>query len=181
MVKLLLIGAVIGANNFAAALALGALGQKHRRWRIVPVFGAVEFAVPLIGLLAGQRAARLVSAHTGWIAPTLLAATGAWVIWSALRSDVREEAWAARAATLKGTFALALGLAVDNLVVGFSLGMGGQSPLTLAATIAVFSIVFSWIGLGIGARLRRRWERLAEIAAGVLMLALAAATAGGAI
>jgi hypothetical protein len=41
-VKMLLLGVVIGANNFSAALALGALAQAKRLLRIVTIFAAFE-------------------------------------------------------------------------------------------------------------------------------------------
>ena len=52
-----MLGAAIAANNLVVALALGALGQAPRRWRIAGVFGVFEFAVPLIGLLISVRRA----------------------------------------------------------------------------------------------------------------------------
>jgi putative Mn2+ efflux pump MntP len=75
--------------------------------------------------------------------------------------------------------ALAVGLSVDNLAVGFSLGLGEVPPVLLATTIAAFSMAFTWVGLGLGNEMRRHWERRAEIAAGALLVALAVATAAG--
>lgn len=179
MPQLLLLGAVIGANNFAAALALGALGQKPRRWRVAPIFGAVEFVVPLIGLAFGRSLAGGVGELGRAIAPALLAALGFWMLYGALRKDVREEEWAARAATVGGALALALGLSLDNLVVGFSFGLDGRTPLTLAAVIGASSMLFTFVGMTVGGRARRRMETQAEIGAALLVLVVAAAAALG--
>lgn len=179
ILQLVVLGVVIGANNFAASLALGALGQQIRRWRIVAVFGAFEFVIPLVGIWLGSRAASAVAEQADWLGPTLLAGVGAWTVVAARREPAREERYARRATTWRGLMVLAALLSVDNLVVGFSLGLGGASPLLLAATIAAFAMVFALVGLKIGASARNRHERTAETAAGVLLLVLAAATWSG--
>ncbi len=76
---------------------------------------------------------------------------------------------------------LAGGLSIDNLIVGFSLGLGSIEPLALASTIALFSVAFTWIGLEMGARAQKSYERFAKIAAGLLLLALAGADVWGII
>lgn len=177
--QLLLLGTVIGSNNLAAALALGALGQKDRRRRIVAVFGVTEFVVPLVGIWLGRGASALVRDHVGWLAPALLAALGLWAMGMAwLRWDA-SDSLARRVTTWRALVVLALALSVDNLLVGFSLGLGGTDPWLVAATIALFSMVFAWIGLGAGRAARRHWERYAEFGAGFLLLLLAAAMAAG--
>lgn len=56
--SLIILGAVIGANNLAVSLALGSLGQSGRYLRIVPVFGFFEFVMPPIGLSIGAGSPR---------------------------------------------------------------------------------------------------------------------------
>jgi putative Mn2+ efflux pump MntP len=175
---LAVLGIVIGSNNLAASLALGALGQAVRRWRIVAVFGAFEFLVPLVGVWLGRHAAGVVAERAGWLGPLLLALLGAWAVAGGLRRDRDEEALARRATTWRGLALLAGGLSLDNLVVGFSLGLGGRSPLLLAAVIAGCSMAFAWLGLRLG---RRRHRRVAEAGTGVLLLALAGASWAGLI
>jgi putative Mn2+ efflux pump MntP len=176
ILELLVLGVVIGANNFAASLALGTLGQKVRRWRIIGVFGAFEFLIPLAGIWLGRHAASLVADRAGWLAPALLAGVGIWTVVAARRSSWKAERFARKATTWRGLATLAAVLSVDNLVVGFSLGLGGASPLLVAGTIALFAMAFAALGLRIGARARKRRERAAETAAGVLLIVLGVAT-----
>jgi putative Mn2+ efflux pump MntP len=96
---LAVLGIVIGSNNLAASLALGALGQAVRRRRVVAVFGAFEFLVPLAGVWLGRHAAGLVAERAGWLGPLLLALLGAWAIAGSLRRDRDDEALARRATT----------------------------------------------------------------------------------
>ena len=181
LLQLLALGLVIGSNNLAAALALGALGQASRRVRIVAVFSVFEFVIPLVGIGLGQTAARWVATHAEWISAALLIALGAWVIVVGVRKKSDDERLARRATTWYGLLLLAGGLSIDNLVVGFSLGLGLVDPLVVATTIAGFSAAFTWVGLGLGDASRRHWERWAAVGAGGLLVALGVADALGVI
>lgn len=175
--ELLILGAGIGANNFAAALVLGSLGQAVHRWRILTVFGAFEFLVPLFGIWSGRQVAGSIAEHASTVAAVLIGAVGLWTTIAAQRRDWDEDALARRASSWHGLAVLASLLSIDNLLVGFGLGLGGRSPLLLASVIAVFAVAFAWIGLRFGKRLRRHHERLAETGAGIVLILLAAAMA----
>ncbi len=178
---LLILGAVIGSNNFATSLALGALGQKVRRWRVVFVFGVFEFCIPLVGLMLGQRASQKFAGLLDWLGPMLLALLGGWTVYSALRTREDAKRLASRATTWMGLTVMSAGLSIDNLIVGFSLGLGNVQPLLVAVTIAVFSMTFALIGLHLGHRAREGHRRLTAAATGVLLIGLAFAVAGGVI
>lgn len=176
LIQLLLFGIVFGANNLAAALALGALGQAAKRWRIVLIFGLFEFFIPLLGLWLGSHASQYIASVTEWLGPLLMALMGAWTLLGELRGRQQEEKLAQKVTTWGGLLMLATGLSLDNLIVGFSLGLGGRSPLLLASAICVCSVSFTLLGLWIGKTARHHWETAAEWLAGILLLALAWAT-----
>ncbi len=173
------IGAVVGVNNFAVALMLGALGQHRRRWRIATVFGVFEFTVPLIGLLIGSVAAEYLSGAGQLVGAALLLVLGILAVRAPAAAEENRERLAAQVATWGGLTALAAGLTVDNLVVGFALGLGDAEPLLLAATIAAFAVVFTLIGIELGRRGRRNHEAASQTASGLLLIALAVAVALG--
>lgn len=179
LMELLLLGAIIGSNNFATALALGTLGQQVRRWRVVLVFGLFEFCIPLLGLALGRHASTRFEAMFDWVGPALLALLGVWTIITASRSKKQAKQLASRVTSWWGLIALSAGLSVDNLIVGFSLGLSEVQPLLLALTIAAFSMVFALIGLHLGHRAHESHRRLAGIATGILLVGLAIAVAIG--
>ncbi|KWV95525.1 manganese efflux pump [Erythrobacter sp. AP23] len=172
---LLILGIVIASNNFAAALALGAIGARRCRWRILIAFGVFEFLVPLTGLWLGRKTSGAIAETAAWIGPLLLACLGGWALWNANDATFGEESDIDTIASWTGLVALATALSVDNLLVGFSIGLGKIEPLALATTIAAFSIVFTQIGIEIGARAASSYERSARLVTGSLLLALAAA------
>lgn len=177
--QLVLLGLIIGSNNLAAALALGALGQANRRWRIAFIFGCFEFFVPLVGLWMGQHSADLISTYASWMGPALLIGMGSWTIFSELRQHPQDDQLACKATTWHGLMLLAAGLSVDNLLIGFSLGLGRVSPLLLASVIACCSVCFTLLGLHLGNSARRGWERPTQIGAGLLLIGLGMASALG--
>lgn len=144
-IDLLLLGVVIASNNFAAFLALGAIGAKRRRWRILIVFGTFEFLVPLPGLWLGRRSSDAIAGNAAWIGPLVLACLGGWALWKAKDATIGAGSEINTITSWRGLALLAGGLSIDNLFVGFSIGLGRIEPLALATTIAAFSIVFTQI------------------------------------
>ena len=179
VLELILLSVVIGSNNFAASLALGSLGQVDRKWRIVAVFGVFEFVVPLLGLWAGQQTARNLGDIVSRLGPALRGLLGLWTIIAAFSSREDAERMARRVTCWQGLIALAAGLSFDNMVAGFSLGLGNREPLMLAASIAAFAMVFSYIGLRLGNLAHTGHRQAARIATGILLLGLATALALG--
>lgn len=180
--KLLILGVVIGSNNLASSLALGAMGQvtRSRRWRIIAVFGVFEFVVPLVGVALGQQASARIAGQSTWIGPALLIGLGVWIVYAGLRDKPkRDKRMAEQITTWQGLVLLALGLSLDNLLVGFSLGLEQIGPLLAATTIAIFSMGFAWIGLVTGKRLRKIWRQRAQIGSGVLLVLVGIASAMG--
>ncbi len=172
---LLILGLVIGANNFAAALALGSLGQAHRQWRILPVFALFEFGVPFIGLWLGKQVAGFLADGLGWLGPTLIALLGVWTLLEAHRETNDSERLAHTLTSWRGIIGLSAVMSLDNLVVGFGLGLGGL-PVLLTATVIMFcSVAFAWAGLRLGARGRRAYQKWAKALSGLSLIAVAAA------
>ncbi|MDX5347252.1 MAG: manganese efflux pump MntP family protein [Hymenobacteraceae bacterium] len=178
LAKLLFLGLVIGTNNLAASLALGALGKIDRKWRIIVVFGIFEFLMPLAGIWLGKKATSLVGDAATVISVLILLGLAALSFYAAAKPAKEDKKLADRITTWKGLIALEFGLSLDNLAAGFSLGLHPEqlNPLLLATTIATFSIVYTWLGLKTGNKVQRHWQNYAEVAAGLLLCLLAALT-----
>lgn len=171
--ELLILGIVVGSNNFATSLALGSLGQDDRRLRILVVFAAFEFGVPLLGLALGRRISGQLADNATWLGPLLIAGLGLWTLLVSTRRTPDTRKLARWLSSWRGLFALSAGLSLDNLVVGFGLGLGGMPVVLTATVIMLCSVAFAWIGLRIGAIGRRNFETPAEAFSGLLLLGVA--------
>jgi putative Mn2+ efflux pump MntP len=175
--RYLLLGVVIGANNFAAALALGALGDRIRRAQVLLVFAVFEFCIPLVGLWLGRRASTRLAAQADWLVPGLLVAVGVATIVSALRSEQTLEKLTHQVGSWGGLTLLAAGLSADNLVLGFGLGIRGLDPLLLALAITLFSVSFAYAGISLGRAGHSRHALASKVGAGCLLIGIGIAFA----
>ena len=173
--KLLLIGAVIGSNNLAASLAIGTLGT-NRFWRIILVFGIFEFLMPLIGIWIGKQLSSTIGDIASVLSVLILLGLAATSFYAATKPPKTDKKLSDKITSLKGLVLLELGLSMDNLVAGFSLGVrpGEMSPLLLAITIAIFSMAYTFFGLKVGKKISVIWQNRAQVFAGVLLTLLAA-------
>lgn len=179
LIDFLILGVVIGSNNLAVALALGAMGQAARRFRVMLVFGLFEFMMPLLGIVLGAAAADAIGLQTNLVGTVLLIGLGVLAVIGGIKNRSQDEKLAKYVTQWRGLVFLALGLSIDNVVVGFSLGIGRAEPLAVATTIACFSVLFTWIGMKLGRESRRSWERVAKIGAGLLLIGFGGANGMG--
>lgn len=169
---LILLGIVIASNNLSFSLGLGALGTSQYHLRIVLIFTLVEFTVPLVGLFIGRFLRSFIADYADLGGSIILVGLGVYTIYASLKSKEQKEEILSRLTSVKGLFLIALGLSLDNLLVGFSLGLGEVNPLKLASFIAFFSMVFTFIGLKIGKYVKNALGRYVELFAGIVLIAL---------
>ncbi len=179
LLQFLIIGLVVAINNMVVALALGVMRQKKYRVRILVVFGAFEFFVPLIGVWLGSNVARMITEQTEWLGAVLLLGLGVFTLLSARVSRRDRKKMASAVTTWRGLLMLSAGLSLDNLLVGFSLGLGGTSPLALAGTIMVCSVTAAAIGLQIGHRVQKNYDLIGAVVSGTLLIGLGVAMMAG--
>jgi putative Mn2+ efflux pump MntP len=167
LLTLLLVAGSVGADNFAAAIAIGLAGvDRHVRMRIAVVFGLFEAGMPVIGLVVGRDLSGSLGSRAHLVGGALLVLVGLQMGVSAWRSD--EDAPPTLAgAPLARLIVLAAGLSIDNLVIGFALG-ARDTPLILV--IGVVSVGLSLLGLELGSRLGAEVGQRSELlGAGVLV------------
>lgn len=164
---LVLAALAVGLGNVAVAIGIGLSGASRRTGlKVGVVFGVFESGMPLVGLLLGRGVAEHVGPLSRYGGGALLVATGLWTLWGA-RSGESD----APPATNARLLVMGLALSMDNLVVGFSLGVQHISlPQTLLIFLVV-TVVLTLAGLEFGRRLGRMVESRSEyLAGGVLVL-----------
>jgi putative Mn2+ efflux pump MntP len=157
-------------DTFAASAALGVAGLTARqRLQVSILFPLAEAAMPLLGVMVGLGAARVVGSVAGYAAAVVLAATGAFLI---AEAGERDEGRAWRSAQGWALVGLTLGIAVDELALGVGIGLLRLSMTAAVIMIGVQAVVASQLGLVVGARLGRRAHEGAQQLAGFALVAI---------
>ena len=175
MLRLLAFVLPLGLDSFAVAAAIGALQVTTvwQRLRISLVFVIFEGGMPLIGLALGSALANSIGPVADYLAAGAVIAIGAWM---ALTAEKDDEEKASRLASSHGLALIALGIRIslDELAIGFSIGLARLPVSSVIAAIALQAFVAAQIGLAIGARIGERWRERAERVAGIALILLGA-------
>ena len=164
----------LALDTFAVSAALGVAGVTGRqRMRLGLVFASFEAGMPLIGLALGAALGTVIGAIADYLAIAALAGLGAYMLFS---GDEQDEAQAARFASARGPALVAAGVSVslDELAIGFALGLTGVPIVPALVLIAAQAFVASQLGFALGARVGESLREGAERLAGVALLLLAA-------
>jgi putative Mn2+ efflux pump MntP len=170
-VKLLAFVLPLGVDSFAVAAAIGA--TKATTWRtrarISVIFVIFEAGMPLIGLAAGNGLAQAIGSAADYVAAAAVIAVGIWML---ARPD--DEAAAGRIASARGLAAVALGISIslDELAIGFSLGLARLPVVTVIVAIGIMALAASQLGLALGALVGERLRERAEQVAGIALILL---------
>jgi manganese efflux pump family protein len=165
----------LALDSFAVCAALGARRpDRAARWRLSALVVAFEAGMPLVGLALGAPLARLIGDVADYVAAAALVATGVWML---VADEENEEAAAERLLSATGWAMLALGLSIslDELAIGFTLGLADLPVATVVVAIAVQALVASQLGLALGARIGEAWRERAERLAAVALIVLGVA------
>jgi putative Mn2+ efflux pump MntP len=178
--SILLIGLAMSTDAFAAAIGKGAAMTRPRlsqALRAGLVFGVVEAITPVVGWLLGTAASRFIEAWDHWIAFTLLAALGLHMIWQALHPGEEDAGKEANGNPSIAKLAIAgLATSIDAMAVGVSLAFADVHIGVVALVIGLCTFVMVTLGVMLGRALGVMIGRRAEIAGGVILIAV-----GGAI
>jgi manganese efflux pump family protein len=174
VIKLLAFVLPLGLDSFAVAAAIGATGVSGvwQRTRVSLIFVAFEGGMPLIGLGLGSALARNIGGVADYLAASSVIAVGAWMLLARESDDGRAQ----RLTTSGGLAFIALGVSIslDELAVGFSLGLTHLPAVFVVLAIAIQALVAAQVGLAVGARIGERWRERSEQIAGAALILLGA-------
>ena len=173
MLKLLAFVLPLGLDSFAVAAALGAsqVTTAWQRLRISLVFVIFEGGMPLIGLAVGSVLAREIGRIAEYLAAAAVIGIGIWML---LAGNENEEDKASRIMTSRGLALVGLGISIslDELAIGFSIGLVRLPVSAVIAAIALQAFVAAQLGLAFGAKIAERWRERAERVAGIALILL---------
>lgn len=168
----------VGLGNFGATIGIGLSGvAPATRVKVSLVFGVFEAGMPLVGLLAGRGAAHTLGNASRYAGGALLIAIGGWQLIQTAR--LGRKGAPAPPIAMKRLILTAVALSMDNLVVGFSLGVQHIALIEAVAVFAVVSVGLSLLGLEFGRRLAAAVEFGSQYLAGIVLVAVGILVAVG--
>jgi len=157
------------AVSIAAGLAIPKITGRHV-FRIAFHFGLFQALMPVVGWLLGAAVARHLAAWDHWIAMALLGFIGSKMLYEAIRGEGQKScADPTRGARL---VTLSVATSIDAFAVGLSLAMLRVSIWQPAVVIGVITAALSTVGILFGSRLGCRWGTRAQIAGGLVLIAI---------
>ncbi len=170
-----LVGLIVplGLDTFAVAAALGIGGLRRQdRLRVTLLFTAFEMGMPLVGFFGGQLVGTLAGNAADYLAIAILIALGLFMLRPG--GDDQDQGRVGLLARTRGLAALGLGISIslDELAIGFTLGLLRLPILLVIVLIGVQTFVLTQLGLLLGSRIGERVREGAERLAGVALAAL---------
>ncbi len=160
----------LALDTFAISAAVGVANPTRRqRFRLSALFALFEAGMPAVGLLLGGPLSQALGAAADYLAIAILVGFGAF---SLLRPE--DEVGISRMIDAHGPALILIGLSVslDELAIGFSLGLFGVPVLPALIAIGVQTFAVSQLGFWLGGSLSEHFRELAERIAGVALIAL---------
>ncbi len=167
--KILGIALAVGLDVLAVSIAVGVMRIPWRgRLRLGLAFAVAEVAMQLLGYAIGTGAGRLAGVVAIYAGFAILAMVGVYIFHESAANEPTfkpESGW--------GLIAASASISLDSFGIGVSLPGVPLPLMPLLATVAVSTVLFTAVGLAFGERLGRRYKRLAQRIAGLVLIALA--------
>jgi putative Mn2+ efflux pump MntP len=163
----------LAIDTFVLGTALGAAGlAKRERFRTSLILSAFEAGMPLAGFFIGAGLGGIIGQWADYFAAVVLAGTGAWMLRPSGGGDDEEERQMRLLQSARGWAVIVLGLSIslDELAIGFGVGLLRLPLLLLIALIALQAFVAAQLGMRLGSRLAEKARWAAEKLAGALLV-----------
>lgn len=169
--KLLALVLPLGLDTFAVAAGLGALGvEPNRRVRLSILFAGFEAGMPLIGLALGAPLGHAIGRTADYVAIGVLVGFGLYTLLGP--EEPAERLRDLSRVRSSGALLLGLSISLDELAIGFTLGLLRLPAVVVIALIAGQAFLLTQLGLRLGHRLSERVRENAERVAGVALTGL---------
>lgn len=169
--KLVALVVPLGLDTFAVCCALGMAGiPAARRNRVSLLMVAFEAGMPLIGVAIGVPLGRAIGDAADYLAIGVLALFGLYTLFG---PEDDERSLALIDATGWTAVALGVSISLDELAIGFTLGILHVPVVAVIIAIAVQTLIVTQLGMRLGARVGEHVRERAEQLAGVALVVLA--------
>ena len=173
LLELFLLAVGLSMDAFAVSVCKGLSVDRIRpRHALIcgAYFGVFQALMPLLGYLLGVRFQGLIQQVDHWIAFVLLTLIGVNMLREAFGKDEAESVGASFG--FKTMLMLAVATSIDALAVGVTFAFLQVAIVPAVSFIGATTFVISAIGVKIGNVFGLRWRKPAEIAGGVILIAI---------
>ena len=190
--ELFLISVGLAADAFAVAMCRG-LEAKRFTWKngllTALFFGVFQAAMPVIGYYLAALFADKIAAFDHWIAFALLGILGIKMIYEGIKEERKKrrekaEKASGKAATapdeedppspfrIKELTVMAFATSIDALIVGATFAFLDTNIWISVSVIGAVTFALSVLGVFLGSKIGKKLGGKAEIAGGVILLAI---------
>ena len=168
-VTLSMIAVALGMDAFSLGLSIGIRGLVFRKIYVISLLiGLFHFLMPLLGISIGRWLGEVMGTVAAYTGGVLLCALGINMIWSGFRGETARVSW--NESSLWKMVLLSLGVSVDSLSTGLSLGLFSANTTLAASMLGIGGGVMAGIGLTVG-RFAGRWlGDYGELVGGTILL-----------
>ncbi len=183
--ELLLLSIALASDAFAVSICKG-LSSRESYFKTGLLcglwFGVFQALMPFLGWLLGSTVSGHVTRFSPYIAFALLAFLGVKMIYEAIKekkeccllTDTEKDDQCQKNASLSARVMLAFAIAtsIDALAAGLTFAVCSVNILVAISLIGIVTFIACFIGAAIGARIGDRFKEKAQIAGGVILLAI---------
>jgi putative Mn2+ efflux pump MntP len=168
--KILGVAFAVGLDVLALSIAVGIMHSDLRtRLRLALAFAFSEVFMQVLGYVIGAGVGRVIGSVADYLGFAVLALVGAYIV----RESFQDGEAGIHADSVSGLVLTCLSVSLDSLGIGVSLPGVPLPLIPLLGTVALSTATFTVVGLKFGSLLGKRYEELAERAAGIALVLLA--------
>jgi manganese efflux pump family protein len=168
-IKMIALLFTLGIDNLLMSTTVALINPKGKV-KIAITFACAEALMPLIGLAVGNVAGLYLGYWATLVGGILLLGLGGWLFF--FDDDDDEKELLKKRFVGWSLFFTAISISLDELAVGFSIGLIGVPVLLTVILIAVSAIVVTTIGITFGAKLKHYLGEWAERVGAVILAIL---------
>lgn len=173
-VELFLIAIGLSMDAFAVSICKGLCMKRLNMRQAVIIglfFGVFQAVMPLLGWFLGKQFESFITPIDHWIAFFLLAFIGAKMLFDAFHDDGEELSCPVdQTINYRELVMLAIATSIDALAVGITFAFLQVSIIPAVTLIGVTTFVLSVLGVVIGHTVGSRYEKVASIVGGVVLI-----------
>ncbi|WP_419877541.1 manganese efflux pump MntP family protein [Brevibacillus centrosporus] len=170
MVALKMIALILslGIETLMMSISLGFI-IKTGKYKIAFAFACAEAIMPLIGIYIGIGAGQFFGYWASIAGGIALFALAGWLIFFQDEDDEDEEEKLKLNLVGWTLIITAMSVSLDEIAVGFSIGLAGVPVALTIFLVALQAFVFTYLGLTFGSKLKRYFGEWAEYIAGIVL------------